>query len=79
MAMSIKGYNDAARQGRAAAVDYCKDWQVEIKNEGIELATRLADKEITIEKYNALRGKLNERTKDLNACIKSINKQFGGM
>ncbi|MCL2168735.1 MAG: hypothetical protein FWB74_01755 [Defluviitaleaceae bacterium] len=76
MASSIKGYNEAARQGKKTALEYCEKWQKELKVAGINLAKQVENKTIGLAAYNKLRAELNERTKDLNACIKSINRQF---
>lgn len=77
MARTIKGYNEAAKSGKEYAAKYCETWQKLLLQEGRELARDAADKRIDLSKYNKKRKELNEETKKLNDCIKSLNKRFG--
>ena len=77
MSRSIMGYNAAAKNGKAAAVKYCQDWQNEVTKAGAALASDYAGKKIDKTLYNYRRENLNRQTKDLNECIQSINRQFG--
>jgi len=77
MARTIKGYNEAAKNGKEAAAKYCEVWQKLLITDGRELAKDAAEKRIDISKYNKKRKELNEETKKLNDCIKSLNKRFG--
>lgn len=77
MLHSIMGYNAAAKKGKAAAMKYCQEWQLELTKAGAALASDLASKKIDRPIYNIRRERLNQHTKELNECIQSINRQFG--
>ena len=78
MSKSIGGYNAEAKKGKDAATKYLQLWQNEITVAGAGLASDLAGKKLSLAAYNLKRDELNKQTKDLNQCIGSINKQFGG-
>ena len=77
MTKNIAGFNAAAAKGRSAAVQYCQDWQLEIKKESTLLAENFVSKTIKSADYNKRRVELNNKTKDLNDCIKMLNRKFG--
>ena len=78
MLKSISGYNQAARMGKDAAMKYCQIWREELAAESAALTADLNNKKITPAMHNIKRESLNRRTKELNNCIQSLNKQFGG-
>ena len=76
MARTIKGYNEAVRKGAAEAARYCEAWQKALQIDGRKLAEDVAAKRIDLTRYNKRRKELNEETKNLNDCIKSLNKRL---
>ena len=77
MSKSITGFNAAATKGRNAAILYCQHWQNEIRMESTLLAENFVNRKIKSIEYNNKRVELNKRTKDLNECIKMLDRQFG--
>jgi len=73
---SIKGYNEATKDGKEAAVEFCQNWQRLIRRDSLELAQNMTAKKIELAFYNKKRKELNDETKNLNDCIKSLNKRF---
>ena len=78
MFKSIHGYNQAVKHGKDAALKYCAMWKEELAEETAALTADLTSKKITVSMYNIKRESLNRRTKELNNCIQTLNKQFGG-
>ena len=75
MPRSILNFNtEAIRGGKAAAMQYCRQWQSEITTAGALLASEYAGKKIDAATYNSRMQMLNAQTKELNTCIQSVNK-----
>ncbi|MCL2170993.1 MAG: F-BAR domain-containing protein [Defluviitaleaceae bacterium] len=77
MTRTMSGYNSVAKKGRQDAVNYCMLWKDEIAKERAAIEAEYSRKIINLATYNKERDKINKSAADLNACIASINKQFG--
>jgi uncharacterized protein YhaN len=76
MKYSISGYNVEAKKGRAAVTQYCQAWKNELTAMSAALSKMFAAKEITLAMHNKKREAINKSVRELNECIKTINRQF---
>jgi hypothetical protein len=61
--------------GKSAGVQYCQDWQKELKTQGDILAQMLRSQKIDNRQYNMKRLELNKAQQELNGCVAIINKK----